>query len=87
MDNTRECNCYDPWNCTVQPPGVLCRIWTKRERENAERADGAESKLNTLRSALRDIRDVYDMRSEIFVSDADCAGNLADRAREALRDE
>lgn len=42
---SRYCNCYDPWNCKEQPPGRICRAWTARERENAERADMLQSKL------------------------------------------
>lgn len=33
---------------------------------------------------LQQIVDVYDMRSELFTSDAECAASLADRARLAL---
>jgi hypothetical protein len=34
--------------------------------------------------ALRQIVDVYDARSELFTSDAECAASLADRARIVL---
>lgn len=33
---------------------------------------------------LQGIVDAYDCRSELFTSDADCAANLADRARKAI---
>ncbi len=37
------------------------------------------------RQTLQTIVDAYDMRSELFTSDAECAANLSDRARRALR--
>ena len=37
------------------------------------------------REALQDIADAYAARSELFTNDADCAANLADRARAGLR--
>jgi hypothetical protein len=42
-----------------------------------------EKKMND-REALQSIVDAYDFRSELFTSDEDCAGNLADRARKQL---
>lgn len=38
----------------------------------------------TDREVLQSIVDAYDFRSELFTSDEDCAGNLADRARKQL---
>jgi hypothetical protein len=40
-----------------------------------------------LRSELRGIISAYERRSEMFTNDADCAANLADRARAALTKE
>lgn len=45
------------------------------------RADVAAERTARLEEALREIADTYDMRSELFTNDADCAANLADRAR------
>lgn len=39
-----------------------------------------------LEAALRDIISTYERRSELFTNADDCAGNLADRARKALKD-
>jgi len=35
-------------------------------------------------AVLRSIVDAYDARSELFTNDADCAANLADRARKGI---
>lgn len=44
----------------------------------------AYRELVASRAALQDIADCYDFRSELYTSDADCAGTLADKARAAL---
>lgn len=43
MNEPRYCNCYDPWNCREPLVDRPCRPWTKRERENAERADALQA--------------------------------------------
>jgi len=45
----------------------------------------AADEIERLRDVLRQIVDAHDARSELFTSDADCAANLADRARSALK--
>jgi hypothetical protein len=46
----------------------------------------AAEELDRLSAALRDIISAYERRSELFIDADDCAGNLADRARKALKD-
>lgn len=53
-DETRYCNCYDPWNCREPLPNKPCRPWTQRERENAERADALQSRLEAAQKSARE---------------------------------
>jgi hypothetical protein len=45
-----------------------------------------QKEIDRLSAALRDIISAYECRSELFTNADDCAGNLADRARKALKD-
>lgn len=53
---------------------------------DAEVAD-LRAEVERLREALTVIVDSYDARSELFTNDEDCAANLADRARAAVKGE
>ena len=59
-----------------------------RELQRLRSSGGAWDKgppYTSHREALQDIVDAYTARSELFTNDADCAANLADRARHGLR--
>lgn len=54
--------------------------WRDRGHHNC-----AVREVERLSARLRRVEDTYVMRSELFTSDAQCAANLADLAREGLR--
>ena len=63
-------------------------VWTALETVTPDSPAGAPAKAmpyTSHREALQDIVDAYVARSDLFTNDADCAANLADRARAGLR--
>lgn len=55
--------------------------------QSMDNTDYWQARAENAERVLRDIRDVYDMRTDIFPSEIECAASLADRARAALRHE
>jgi hypothetical protein len=45
-----------------------------------------KERILALEQALQSIVDAYDVRSEAYFSDTECAANMADRAEKALKD-
>ena len=60
---------------------VSARDYANDMLDNARTPPADAGKVD---AALRDIVSAYDRRSELFTNDADCAANLADRARRSL---
>jgi hypothetical protein len=62
-------------------------MWESIARIQADAATIArlEGEWDEARTVLLSIVQVYEARSELFTNDADCAGNLHDRAKAALR--
>lgn len=75
-------------DCQSSIEGGWCRRCV-RMRSTCDLSDGecsrhaAHLRVAALEAALQQIVDVYDCRSEMFLSDAECAASMADRARSA----
>ena len=79
----REKEYYEGWNACRS---LALETIARAEAAEAER-DAMAAENNRLRDALQTIIDSYEATHELHTSHADCAANLYDHARFALRGE